>query len=479
MLVLINTNRMTPPIAPLGLEYVAGAARRAGIDVDLLDLCLADDPDTALRQYFAAKSPRLVGLTFRNVDDCFWPSGRSFVSDLCETVRKLRGFTDAPLLLGGVGFSMFPERLLDETRADFGVHGDGEEAIVSLTKELDGRRNFAKVPGLLWRRDGRTFRNPPAWPRTFSLPTSRDVLDNKTYFRRGGQLGLETARGCDRRCVYCADPLAKGPRVRLRSPVEVADEVEALLARDLDVLHLADSEFNAAQEHALAVCEMFTRRSFQTRLRWYTYMAVLPFDVELAAAMAQAGCVGINFTADSASPAMLKTYRQPHTPEDLANAVRLARDHGISVMLDLLLGGPGETPETLKATVDFIKRIGPDAVGAQLGVRVYPHTALADLVAVQGPLDANPSLRRRYSGPVDLFRPTFYISSALGDRPAKLVRELVGGDLRFFEPVDEGDRRDGDAASDYNYNDNTPLVDAIAAGARGAYWDILRKLRSP
>jgi radical SAM superfamily enzyme YgiQ (UPF0313 family) len=193
--------------------------------------------------------------------------------------------------------------------------------------------------------------------------------------------------------------------------------------------------------------------------------------------MAQAGCVGINFTADSASPGMLKTYRQPHSPEDLARAVRLARDHGISVMLDLLLGGPGETPETLKVTVDFMKRIGPDAVGAQLGVRVYPHTALAELVASEGPLDANPSLHRKYPGPVDLFRPTFYISATLGDRPAKLVRELVGGDRRFFEPQDDGDRRDGDPASDYNYNDNTPLVNAIAAGARGAYWDILRKLR--
>ena len=58
----------------------------------------------------------------------------------------------------------------------------------------------------------------------------------------------------------------------------------------------------------------------------------------------------------------------------------------------------------------------------------------------------------------------------MGERPARLVRDLIAGDPRFFEPADE-------TRGSYNYNDNEPLVRAIAGGARGAYWDILRKLR--
>jgi len=56
---------------------------------------------------------------------------------------------------------------------------------------------------------------------------------------------------------------------------------------------------------------------------------------------------------------------------------------------------------------------------------------------------------------------------------------LIGGDQRFFEPaldaVGQTDE-DGDAGN-YNYNENLLLEEAIAAGARGAYWDILRRLR--
>jgi hypothetical protein len=89
-------------------------------------------------------------------------------------------------------------------------------------------------------------------------------------------------------------------------------------------------------------------------------------------------------------------------------------------------------------------------------------------------MEHNPAIRRRYDGPVDLVQPTFYVSAALPDRPARFVNELIGDDPRFFKPLDVA----GDGtASDHNYNDNAALVAAIAAGRRGAYWDILRRMR--
>jgi radical SAM superfamily enzyme YgiQ (UPF0313 family) len=475
MLTLINTNRMVPPIAPIGLEYVAEAAQDQGIDVEVLDLCLSDDPDAALAEHFSSRTPSLVGLSFRNVDDCFWPSAKWFVPTLVDLVQRLRGLTDAPIVLGGVGFSAFAERVVDYTGADFGIHGDGEQATASLYRQLHNGKAFETVDGLLWRREGGIVKNRPAWPAEVSLPTRRRAVDNPTYFAHGGQCGFETKRGCNRRCLYCADPLSKGTCVRPRRPVEVADEIESLLAQGIDVLHTCDAEFNLPREHALAVCEEFIRRSLGDRLRWYTYLAVTPFDTELAGAMRRAGCVGINFTGDSASDAMLETYRQPHRAADLEKAVRLCRVNGIKVMIDLMLGGPGETPETVATTIDFVKKIDPDCAGASLGIRIYPGTGMVDAVHREGPLENNPALRRKYSGPFDFFQPTFYISRHLGANPARLVKDLMAGDERFFEPMEE--QPDADA-TDHNYNDNTELADAIRAGARGAYWDILHRLRS-
>jgi radical SAM superfamily enzyme YgiQ (UPF0313 family) len=478
MLTLINPNRMQPRVGPIGLDYVGGAARLAGIEVDLLDLALDSDPEVRLREYFRRRSPRLVGVTFRNIDDAFWPSATWFVPDLVAMLQLLGEVTDAPVVVGGVGFSIAAKQLVQRGWVDLGIRGDGEGALVQLYRAIEGRARFQDVPGLLWREAARVRVNRPAWPRELTVSPRRDLVDNRAYFVSGGQAGVETKRGCPRQCIYCADPVAKGASVRPRSPREVADEVECLLRQGIDVLHLCDGEFNVPRTHAEAVCEELITRGLGSKVRWYAYVAVRPFDEALAAAMRHAGCVGINFTGDSANDPMLAAYRHLHRRHHLATAVRACIKHGLTCMVDLLLGGPGETPESVRDTLDFMRRLGPDAVGVGLGMRVYPCTPAAKILAARGDLATGRGLRRRDDGPVDLLRPVFFIDPALGPHPAHLIRDLCRGDSRFFLPNEDVDDRNhtGHQPGDHNYNHHRPLLDAIERGARGAYWDILRSL---
>ena len=299
MLTLVNTNRMAPAIGPIGLDYVAASARQAGIEVDVLDLGLVEEPDKTMGEYFGVNNPELVGISFRNSDDCFWPSADWFVPELRNTVEKIRTLTDAPIVVGGVGFSIFAGAIYKYTDIDFGICGDGETAIVALVNQLRGARRFTEVPGLIWRQDERVIENPPVFllsdkdstTDSISLGSARDFIDNPAYFKRGGQCGLETKRGCNRKCIYCADSLAKGTKLRQRNPAEIADEVQSLLDQGIDVLHLCDAEFNVPRSHAYAVCEEFIRRSLGEKVRWYAYMSPSPFDADLADAMARAGCI--------------------------------------------------------------------------------------------------------------------------------------------------------------------------------------------
>jgi hypothetical protein len=95
------------------------------------------------------------------------------------------------------------------------------------------------------------------------------------------------------------------------------------------------------------------------------------------------------------------------------------------------------------------------------------------MVTQQGPLGDNVNLRGNVTENDDFFRPVFYLDRQLGEAPASLVADLIGGDERFFQPASP------EHADDYNYNDNTVLEEAIAAGHRGAFWDILRRLPGP
>lgn len=460
---LLNTNRLAPPIAPIGLDYVAQALWAAGHTVRLLDLCWATDWPSAVDAFLAGPEVELVGMTLRNTDDCMLSGGQSYVDDFAAMVQHVRRHTAAPVVVGGVGFSVMPVPVLERAEADWGIRGDGQQSLCALAARLARGEDWRSVPGLVWRQDGEWHSNAPAADALDGLPAMRrETVDNPRYFLHGGQVGFETRRGCPGACTYCADPLAKGARVRLRPAAAVADEVEALLRQGIDHLHTCDGEFNLPVEHAMAVCQEMVRRGVGDRVRWYAYCAPAPFPAEVAQLMRQAGCVGINFGADSGDAGMLKRLGRGFGPEATASAVAACRQAGMATMLDLLLGGPGETEETLRRTVDFVRRVRPDRAGVSLGVRVYPGTALARQVTADG------HGAGLLGGP-DPLRPLYYMDPAVSSFAAELLGELVGDDPLFFYAPAGADR-------DYNYSDNRRLVEAISRGYRGAYWDILRRL---
>jgi len=178
--------------------------------------------------------------------------------------------------------------------------------------------------------------------------------------------------------------------------------------------------------------------------------------------MHQAGCVGINFGVDSGDAEMLRRLGRAHAPGDILNAARCSRNADIAVMLDLLLGAPGETRASLTRTVELMRQAEPDCVGVSLGVRVYPGTELAAQVA-------SPELHAGLLGGQSPSEPLFFLDPAVAPFAAHLLDSLIGDDPRFFffDP--------SRPARDYNYNANQRLVAALQSGLRGAYWDILRR----
>ncbi|MBE3065625.1 MAG: cobalamin B12-binding domain-containing protein [Spirochaetes bacterium] len=469
---LVNTNLMKPPVAPIGLDYLADSIRAAGHEPQLLDLCFSDDIEKDIAAAAGALNPDVIGVSVRNTDDCYFASGAFFLPGICEVVASLRRASDAPIVMGGVGFSVMPEAVMDFCGADLGVAGEGEEAFVQLLEALRTKSGLDKVAGLIWREKGTLRRNPSIDSRLDMLPPrTRSLVDNRRYFREGGQAGFETKRGCAMACVYCADPVSKGRRVRLRSPRLVVEELLALLDQGIDHFHTCDCEFNLPAEHARDICQAIIDSGLGGRIRWYAYCAITPFDEDTALLFKRAGCAGIDFGADSGNEGMLRRLGRHFGPEDILQTARCCRAAGIPFMYDLLVGGPGETRESVRETIDLMRRAEPDCIGVSLGVRVYDGTPLAALVRSQGDMPLNPALHGAKKDNPRFLRPVFYLSPHIGEQAAGFVRDLVGADERFFLPSSP------EAERDYNYNDNTLLSDAIAKGARGAYWDILRRMR--
>jgi len=460
---LVNTNCIKPPIAPIGLDYVAEALNASGHQVEVCDPLGTDDCNAAIIQFFRQKEFDLVGVTLRNTDDCVFTSRQSFLDPFGAMVKNIRQYSKGLIILGGVGFSVIPEEVLNLCGADAGIWGEGEFSLVDLANRLEEKRQWLDLPNLIWQTHDRWRRNPPLTHSLKDLPPmSRSWIDNRRYFSEGGQAGFETKRGCPNHCIYCADPIAKGNEIRTRPPQAVGDELERLLEQGIDHLHTCDSEFNLPYGHALEVCQEIIRRNLGEKLRWYAYCAPVPFSPELARTMRRAGCVGINFGVDSGDAEMLRRLRRDFSPEDIAQTVRWCKEADIAVMLDLLLGSPGESKESLIRTFELMKHMDPERVGVAAGVRVYSGTELAHQVKSEG----------RQEGLVGGGKgaePVFFLEPRIAPFVFDLLDERIGADRRFFffDP--------SRPEQNYNYNANQRLSEAIRKGYRGAYWDILRR----
>ena len=465
---LINPNRMKPAVTPIALDYIGHALKRMGYGVDFLDLAFSSDISQTLSRYFGDNSPAVIGITVRNVDDAYYLSQDFFIPMIRDLVEEIRQQINVPIVLGGIGFSMMPREILEYVGADFGIQGEGEVSFPRLVEKIVTGEDCSDVPGLIYRSANGVISNPQKSVELNVLSDcKREFVDNRRYYLEGGMGSIETKRGCAENCIYCPEPIVKSREYRLREPQHVVDEIQSLLERGIAHFHTCDSEFNLPPQHAEMICQEIIRRGLGGKIQWYAYASPTPFSEELMHLMKRAGCAGIDFGVDSGSDVILENLGRRHRKEDVKKLARLCHKYDMTFMYDLLLGGPGEIKDTLRETIKLMKEVQPSRVGVSMGVRIYPRTPLAVAIREDGVLVDNPNLFGEIEGNENFFQPIFYISSLVGEDIHSYVSELIGDDDRFFVGSKE------DITSNYNYNDNSFLVDAIRNGERGAFWAIL------
>jgi radical SAM superfamily enzyme YgiQ (UPF0313 family) len=469
---LINPDREKPLLAPLALDYLASALRHAGYEPELLDLAFESDWYAATSQAVSKRDILAVVIMIRHLDDGLYNSQTFFLPKSRTLIEYLRSKTRAPIGVIGGAYSLVSEAILRFCKADFGIANDPESALPLFLNAVENGARYEGIPNIGWL-EGRMFHNNPVVPADPSGEwlAERSFIDNVRYFSESGVTRFETKRGCNHHEVYSTDPVTRGDVVRLRSAEHVAQEVELLADQGIYSLFVDDTRFNDPRDHALDVCRAMAERNLRERVRWYAVCTPQGLDNELAEAMVAAGCQGIALYVDSADAEHLQRMKHTHTPDDILTAIEACRHHGIVVIAEVQIGGPGESRRSIERTIGLMKSAGPDMVNIHYGLRVYPNTPLGDAVQTVTPLRNNFHLRGAIYNNESLLRPVFYIESLLGRGVEEFIEGLIDHDPRYLFAF----RKDVDKT--YNYNDPTILTEAILhEGHRGAQWDIWRRL---
>ena len=378
-ILFINGNPYKPAVPPIGLEYVCEAAQDAGHEAVIYDF--SHESPAGLERSVRAYRPDVIGITLRNIDTGHLFNNISYIPELKALIAGIRAYFGGPIVLGGAGFSLLPSGIMREVEADYGIIGEGEEYFPRLLENLG---DPARVPNLVIRdkETGKIVCTPREMGRPLRLKLKRGTINHPKYYELFSRhpthslANIQTKRGCNKNCTYCAEPDVIGRTIIKREPEEIIDEIRRFIGKGIvDKFFFVDSEFNVCPDHAAAVCEALLKHDL--RIGWTCYLTPENTGKDLVSLMKRAGCTSMVWSMESASETVLKGLGKAYAPSDVMRIAGICGEMDQPYIILLMFGGPGESVATVNETWRNVRKAKKAFFGIITGVRIYPSTPLA------------------------------------------------------------------------------------------------------
>ncbi|MBF0568644.1 MAG: radical SAM protein [Nitrospirae bacterium] len=354
-----------------------------------IDLNVCHRPFDELRNTLVAFRPEIIGISIRNIDSTNKRHVVFYYNYIKDTLDVIKQVSEAVIVAGGSGFSMFAEEIMkDERRIDFGVFLEGEITFPLLIENISDPE---KVASVYYRKNGKVLFTGTAASADVGVlkVPPRAEMNIGQYRKISGAIGVETKRGCALNCIYCVYGFLNGKTMRLRPPSVVVDEIEDLaLNSGVMDFTFVDSMFNVPKRHAGQICEELIRRNIKG-LSWSAWFCEKSMDKEFINLIKRAGCRTTILSPDGFSDTVLEGLGKNITKGDIIRTYELLRAAGgIEVSYNFFKNPPGQDVRTFIELMAFSLK-----AKSQMGNRVHfefnsmriePHTALYKTALAEG-----------------------------------------------------------------------------------------------
>jgi radical SAM superfamily enzyme YgiQ (UPF0313 family) len=406
---------------PYSLLVIAALLRARGLGFRLVDLTAEQRSTESLIDQLTREgfSPSLV---------IFPSTTPTLAADVVE-MAKLKAAFGAPLACFGPHASTVPlESMARAPQVDAMLVGEPEDTAVALC-ERASLADLTDVPGVAWRRaDGSIV--PATGHGTFSgfksMPRPAwDLLPLSNYrlpMVRESYIIVETSRGCPYSCDFCVAPIHQGHKFRERDPEAIVDEIE-WATRELGVryFYLWGDTVTLNQKTFGAFCDALIARDLG--IYWFgNARADNLTDPAFVHRLKKSGCWMLAMGIESSSPEIRKDMVKRLEEQKIRTAFANLHDAGIKSFAFFIFGYPGDTPESMDATVDYAIELAPDFANFYPAVP-YPGTALYEKVRAEGLLKSDDWARMEYS---------YYLLEGPGLNERVVMSAINRAKRRFF-----------------------------------------------
>ncbi len=367
-----------PPFIPLGLAYLGAVAQKAGHEVAVID-CQAEKLTYETFRNRIAKIPAdVIGVTATTL---LYKSAMQLI-DIAKQVQP-----QAVTMLGGSHGTFWDEGALNEyPTLDIVVRREGEQTFIELLDKLHEKSSIDNVLGITFRKEGKIIRTPdrPFLEDLDSLPFPAHDLMPLENLKHDGKIlfPLVTSRGCVYWCDFCSTVRMFGRGYRWRSAKNVVDEMQLVHDKyGVDQVTFYDDAFSVNRERVMKICEELRVRKLD--MTWDCGTRVDMVDKEMLKTMHDAGCFCVWLGVESGSEVILGAMNKSIKLDQTRTAFKTANKVGLMTIANTVIGFPGETEQTARQTIRFIKELNPDSVGFYVATP-YPGTPMYEQVKQKG-----------------------------------------------------------------------------------------------
>lgn len=360
---------------PAWLAYACGYAEQNGFNCKLID-SIADKISFEDSVKIVLESdPKIVVIG---------TSTPSIATDL-EFAKALKSKLEKSLiiLVGTHASSLADQLVLDNDFIDLIARREYDLTIVELLTLINENKDWKNILGITYKINKNVYSNPerPYIENLDIMPFASEIYSKHltigNYFYahvRFPMISIFTSRGCNAKCTYCLYPQTMFGKFRSRSPKNIADEflwITKNLPKIKEVL-IDDDTFTMDKEHAREVARALIKNN--NKILW-TCEARANLDFETLSLMKKAGCRLIVTGFESISQEVLNNVKKGIKQSNVDDYVESARRAGIKIHACFMAGNPGDTMETLHATLNWALRKQNFDTAQFFPLQVYPGTA--------------------------------------------------------------------------------------------------------
>lgn len=359
---------------------VATILRNAGYDIDVIDASTFPSGMEGVKQAIA-KYNYLIVLT----------STMSCREDSSHLISLKEVNPGLKTIAFGAHPTFMPKQTLFMGGIDIVIMREPELVIKELFDAFKRNDNsWFEIKGIGWR-DGENVKINEF--HTFienldDLPIAdRDLLPQEVHYfnpivKRIPYTTMITSKGCPGLCIFCSSPPFYGRKYRMQSAPRVLEEMEYLCNKGYKEIFFRDETFTASSRRVAEICEGIIKRKLD--VTWICSSRVGAVDYELMCLMKKAGCHMLRIGVETGVQELLDRMKKGVTLEQTEQMFSSTHKAGIDTHAHCMLGVPGETEETIKTTIKFVKKIDPTI--ATFGICTpYPGTELFEMVKNEYP----------------------------------------------------------------------------------------------